>query len=129
MTVRFLVNLLKALTIVGLLLLVINLAITPEQTPPAPTDVVTITGVVTDVSPGWTDHDGGNITVGGSGTLSIGNTHVVIVGSTSSWHQKTVLNLKNRFVVKLIGKRVKIIGTKIVEGADAIIAKVIEELP
>jgi len=96
---------------------------TPHMTPFVSCEV-TLIGDVTDVSPTIWDGSGHtSITVGD-------NTPVLIIGSLGApGHEPTLLKLKDRLLRRWIGKRVKIIGTRIVDNGKALIAKVIEELP
>jgi hypothetical protein len=111
----------KVFVVVGLILAAVNITITlwPSSTPVAMTPQGLtpfdgVVGTVTDVEP-----MGDN----GSYVVVIDKVPVLIAGPTED--RPTVLKLKDRPLIKLIGKRVKVIGDRIVNG---FIAKVIEEL-
>ena len=118
-------NLAKAFIVIGLLLAVIQIAVPPAAPLPAPpTSDVTYIGTVTDVSPLIWD---------GSGHDSItvdGDTPVLIIGTIGApGHKPTVLKLKDRIIENLVGKRIKIVGVRIVKDGNALIARIVEELP
>jgi hypothetical protein len=111
----------KVFIVVGLILAAVNITITlwPSSTPVAVTPQGLtpfdgVVGIVTDVEP---------LGDNGSYVVVIDNVPVLVAGPTED--RPTVLKLRDRPLIKLIGKRVKVIGDRVING---FIAKVIEEL-
>jgi len=105
----------KVFIVVGLILAAVNITIMlcPSAAPVADSGYTGVVGTVTDVE----------LLGSGSYTVTIDNVPVFVAGPTET--HPTILKLKDRLVIKLIGKRVKVIGDRIING---FIAKVIEEL-